>query len=101
MKRPRAKLVRGERFTDRIFKPYVTAIGELALAWNDLHEKLGWLFYLYIDTGDEQGSRLWNAPQFRSAKARFTWSDRASYAAPNVARLSSTERGRTLASQRD
>src|SRR5208282_17649 len=68
MNRRRPKLIRGDRFTDKIFKPYVSAIGELALAWNDLHEKLGWLFYNFVDTGDGLGYRLWNAPQFDRPK---------------------------------
>lgn len=29
-----------DRFTETPFKPYVIAIGQLTLAWNDLHEKL-------------------------------------------------------------
>jgi hypothetical protein len=40
----------------------------LALAWNDLHERLGSLFYFFIDKGDDLGSRLWNAPQFDRPK---------------------------------
>lgn len=64
----RSKLVHGDRFTEKIFKPYVTAIGELALAWNDLHEKLGWLFGHMMEAGDERALNIWNSPQFDRPK---------------------------------
>ena len=62
-----SKLVKGPRFTDKIFEPYVMAIGQLALAWNDLHEKLGWLFATFLTPG-ELAPLLWNAPQFDRQK---------------------------------
>jgi hypothetical protein len=36
---------RNLNFRDASFKPYTTALGELALAWNDLHETLASLFW--------------------------------------------------------
>lgn len=33
-----------KRYTARVFDPYTKAIGQLALAWNDLHESLAALF---------------------------------------------------------
>lgn len=39
---------RAHRFTERGYKPYVSAIGQFVLAWNDLHEKLGRLFVTII-----------------------------------------------------
>jgi len=63
MKRKRPKLIHGDRFTEKIFKPYVSAIGELALAWNDLHEKLGILFIGHFSP-HRLASALWNSQQF-------------------------------------
>jgi hypothetical protein len=34
-----------QRYTSSEFKPYVTALGQLALAWNDLQESLAALFW--------------------------------------------------------
>lgn len=33
-----------ERYTSAAYRPYVMAIGQIALAWNDLHESIGVLF---------------------------------------------------------
>ncbi|HEX3675731.1 MAG TPA: hypothetical protein VHU87_15785 [Rhizomicrobium sp.] len=38
-----------ERYTSEAFLPYVKAIGQLALTWNDLHETLGSLFCTIAD----------------------------------------------------
>jgi hypothetical protein len=32
------------RFTAKAIRPYAEAIGQVALAWNDLHETLGTIF---------------------------------------------------------
>lgn len=50
-KKARSKRKRwlGDRFTERGYQPYVQAIGQLVLAWNDLHEKLGFLFVTLLD----------------------------------------------------
>jgi len=45
------------------FRPYVVALGELALAWNDLHSELSFLFALIV-TGvsvDPTQHAVWNA----------------------------------------
>jgi hypothetical protein len=39
------------RFTEAHFQPYVKAIGQLLLAWNDLHERLGNLFVMAMGAG--------------------------------------------------
>jgi hypothetical protein len=57
------KLIRGDQFTARIFKPYVIAIGELALAWNDLHETLGMLFLGHF-SAEQSAAALWNSQNF-------------------------------------
>jgi hypothetical protein len=51
MKRIRLKWLKKHRFTERGFRPYVLAIGQLALAWNDLHEKLGMMFVTLMGGG--------------------------------------------------
>jgi hypothetical protein len=66
---------RGDRFTEKTYKPYTSAIGQFVLAWNDLHEKLGLLFVAILvieqrgsqaDIDDhaflERWSGLWSAP---------------------------------------
>lgn len=45
--RPRRQLGL-DRFTERQFAPYVTAIGQLVLAWNSLQEMLGWTFEIVL-----------------------------------------------------
>jgi hypothetical protein len=37
-----------DRFTERQFAPYVTAIGQSVLAWNSLQEMLGWTFEIIL-----------------------------------------------------
>jgi hypothetical protein len=39
-------------FTDARYRPYALAIGQLSLAWNDLHESLGSLFCHITGIGD-------------------------------------------------
>jgi len=46
------------RFTGTPFKPYVIAIGQLTLAWNDLHEKLAALFCLLMDHQEEDDALI-------------------------------------------
>lgn len=52
-----AKRVQGEwvpslPYTHRAFKPYAVALGELALAWNDLHVSLSILFCTLLGGGN-------------------------------------------------
>jgi hypothetical protein len=37
-----------DRFSERGYRPYVSTIGRLILAWNNLHENLGMLFVLLL-----------------------------------------------------
>jgi hypothetical protein len=39
------------RFTEPLFEPYAKAIGQLLLAWNDLHERLSTLFVMAMGGG--------------------------------------------------
>jgi hypothetical protein len=56
-------------FTEDEFKPYVKAIGRLALAWNDLHERLGMLFWAVLGGGWKQKPiGIWNSANFDRPK---------------------------------
>src|SRR5271165_2391266 len=53
----RTKRVHGEwapslPFTDRAFRPYALALGEIALAWNDLHVSLSFVFCGILSVGN-------------------------------------------------
>jgi hypothetical protein len=49
---PRKRMKYGDiSFSDPIFRPYVTALGQLALAWNALHETLALLFCTVMGGG--------------------------------------------------
>ena len=48
-RRSQRRLARGHRFTERGYKPYTSVIGQLVLAWNDLHERLGFLFIAILN----------------------------------------------------
>src|ERR1700722_7530402 len=39
------------RFTESLFEPYAKAVGQLLLAWNDLHERLSTLFVMAMGGG--------------------------------------------------
>lgn len=56
-KRPRGS----EQYTSAAYRPYVMAIGQLALAWNDLHETLGSLFIDITVVVDEKISAAWQS----------------------------------------
>ena len=48
--------------TDRAFEPYVTALGQLTLAWNHLHETLAIVFSMVMGGGDVgQYLAIWHA----------------------------------------
>ena len=53
----RTKRVHGEwapslAFTDKAFRPYALALGEIALAWNDLHVSLSFVFCSILAVGN-------------------------------------------------
>jgi hypothetical protein len=58
-----------QRYTTAEFKPYVTALGQLALAWNDLQESFAGLFWTLMLSGppragdmvDYRPLRIWHA----------------------------------------
>ena len=48
--------------TDKSFRPYVTAIGQAAIAWNGLHEALRELFLVLMGDNDYLGdSTVWHS----------------------------------------
>lgn len=51
----RKRATNSEHYTSRQYRPYVTAIGQIALAWNDLHEAIGVFFYSIIALADSDG----------------------------------------------
>jgi hypothetical protein len=55
-----------QRFTEKVFAPYTTGIGQVALAWNDLMDELGGLFTTLIPTGGDDFlilEKIWNVPK--------------------------------------
>jgi hypothetical protein len=50
----KARSRRSQRYTGREFLPYVTALGQLALAWNDLQESFKELFWTAMLPGPPQ-----------------------------------------------
>jgi len=58
-----------QRYTSAEFQPYVTALGQLALSWNDLQESLAGLFWTSMLTAPPQAGdvvrytalRVWHA----------------------------------------
>jgi hypothetical protein len=47
-----------QRYTSPEFKPYVTALGQLALAWNDLQESLKALFWTLMNPPPKEGDAV-------------------------------------------
>jgi len=53
---------RSPPYTDKVFLPYVTALGQLALAWNGLHQTLALLFLTVMDAKiSNQYLAIWHA----------------------------------------
>ena len=58
-----------QRYTAKEFRPYVAALGQLALAWNDLQESLAGVFWTTMMNGppragdivDHRPLRIWHA----------------------------------------
>lgn len=60
---------RGQRFTEAKFLPYATAIGQVALAWNDLHEGLAILFCTLCGGGGiGKWLAIWHSAKFDRPK---------------------------------
>ena len=60
------------QFTEEYFAPYAAAIGQLLLAWNDLHERLGTLFATLL--GEDSIGRsliLWHSVRNDIGKRRL------------------------------
>lgn len=61
---PKSKRRKADRFTEKKYLPYVTAIGQLALAWNDLHERLALAFMQSLDGRADQAMNIWFSAKF-------------------------------------
>jgi len=59
-----------ETFRGRAWRPYVAALGQLALAWNELHEHLAYLFTTVMpEDNKERTIHVWySASQDRAAR---------------------------------
>jgi len=73
---------KGDRFTERRFRPYVLAIGQVALAWNDLHEELAMLFVTMNGGGwIEPHLGIWNSASMDRARRAMIRGLNANYTA--------------------
>jgi len=60
-KRPAGEWQPSIPFTDNAFRPYAVALGQFALAWNDLHLTLGMLFCTVMGGGfSNPALAIWN-----------------------------------------
>jgi hypothetical protein len=50
-----------DRFTSNLFRPYAEAIGQVALAWNHLHETLGTIFLEVAFEGSLKAEDAWQS----------------------------------------
>jgi hypothetical protein len=58
-----------ENFKETAFEPYALAIGQLTLAWNDLHERLANLFWGIMGGGfPDRALGIWNSANFDRAR---------------------------------
>ena len=53
-----------KRYTGLEFRPYVTALGQFALAWNDLQETLGSLFWTLMSPRPVEGAFFYHESLF-------------------------------------
>jgi hypothetical protein len=57
------------RYTEAVFVPYVTLIGQIALAWSDLHEYLAFSFWSLMGGGNSgKPIGIWNSANFDRAR---------------------------------
>lgn len=60
------------RFTEKPLRPYVAAIGQTALAWNDLHEHLGRFFGHFMrGASREAGLAIWQSSRVDRSKRQL------------------------------
>jgi hypothetical protein len=60
------------RFTEKDFRPYVIALGQLTLAWNDLHERLATLFWILMGGGwKNKPIGIWNTVEYDRPKRKL------------------------------
>jgi hypothetical protein len=59
---------RASRYSEKTIRPHALAIGQLALAWNDLHEQMGMIFLILIKADIHSGGPIWNSHNFDRPK---------------------------------
>lgn len=60
------------KFTEDVFAPYVSLIGQVALAWNDLHERLALIFWAVMGGGfKDKPIGIWNSQGFDRARRQL------------------------------
>jgi hypothetical protein len=64
MPKHQVRVRHGKRYTAPEFRPYVTALGQLSLAWNDLQESLGALFWTMMSPRPLVGAFVHREPLF-------------------------------------
>jgi hypothetical protein len=81
--KPQKRKWRTKTFTGRNYRPYVTAIGQLTLVWNDFHEDLALLFIELLSNGcaypatDIWSSSIYDRPKRAMLRAVIAtdWND--------------------------
>ena len=97
MARPPKRRGSSQRYTSREFLPYVTALGQLALAWNDLQESLAALFWTLMNPPPQAGDRINYNPLWAWVAVKSDRMQREMLR--EVARRSRTDWGREMATQ--
>jgi hypothetical protein len=64
MAKRQVRVRHGKRYTAPEFRPYVIALGQLSLAWNDLQESLGALFWTIMSPRPFEGMFVHREPLF-------------------------------------
>ena len=64
MAKRQVRIRHSKRYTASEFRPYVTALGQFALAWNDLQESLGALFWTLMSPRPVEGAFVHHEPLF-------------------------------------
>lgn len=87
MRKRRTPSWKTEKFTGRHYRPYVAAIGQLALAWNAFHEDLALLFIELLANGRAYpATDIWNSANYDRPKremlravVKTNWSSHSQY----------------------
>jgi hypothetical protein len=64
MAKRQVRIRHSKRYTASEFRPYVTALGQFALAWSDMQESLGALFWTLMSPHSVEGAVAHHEPLF-------------------------------------